>query len=101
MSGQPLMTGACCPKSNDAVSQLRLSDDGRSVGIMGLNVAFEQLLATSWTPEAVTDEELLKTVRAQKNYISTKANVETTYAAALRREYATFYAQHAQQSKSP
>lgn len=52
MSDQLLMTGACCPKRDDAVTQLRLSDDGRSVDIMGLNAAFEQLLVTGWTPEA-------------------------------------------------
>jgi len=31
-------------------------------------------------------------VRAQKNYISSNPNVEAKYAAALRREYAVFYA---------
>jgi len=91
MSSQPMMTGACCPKSDDSVTQLRLRE-GRSVGILGLNAALEQLWALGRKPEEATDAELLGMVRAQRNYITSKPDIEALYAAALRREYASFYA---------
>ena len=94
MSSQPMMTGACCPKSDDSVTQLRLRE-GRSVGIMGLNAAWEQLWALGRKPEEATDAELLGMVRAQRNYITSKPDIETLYAAALRREYASFCARRA------
>jgi len=87
-----MMTGACCPKSDDSVTQLRL-EEGHTVGMMGLGAVLEQLLAMGRTPDQVTNEELLGMVCAQKNYISSKPAIEATYAAALRREYATFCAQ--------
>ena len=86
-----MMTGTCCPKSDDCVSQLRL-EEGHTVGIMGLGAVLEQLLAMGRAPDQVTDEELLGMVRAQKNYISSNPNVEAKYAAALRRDYWAFYA---------
>lgn len=91
MSDRPMMMGACCAKSDDSITQLRL-DEGRTVGIMGLNAVFEQLWAMGRKPDEATDEELVGMVRAQKNYIMSKADVEAKYAAALRREYAAFYA---------
>ena len=91
MSSQPMMTGACCPKSDDSVTQLRLRE-GHTVGMMGLNTVFEQLLAMGRTPDQVTNEELLGMMRAQKNYITSKPDIEALYAAALTREYASFYA---------
>ncbi len=92
MSERPMMTGACCAKSDDSVTQLRLSDDGHTVGIMGLGAVFAQLWALGRKPDEATDEELVGMVRAQKNYIMSKAEVEAKYAAALRRAYASFYA---------
>ena len=91
MSSQPMMAGACCPKSDDSVTQLRLRE-GHSVGIMGLNMVFEQLWALGRKPEEATDAELLGMARAQRNYITSKPDIEALYAAALRREYASFYA---------
>lgn len=91
MSSQPMMTGACCPKGDDSVTQLSLRE-GRSVGIMGLNAVLEQLLAMGRKPDEATDDELLGMVRAQRNYINPKPEIEALYAAALRREYASFYA---------
>jgi len=91
MSSQPMMTGACCPKSDDRVTQLRF-EEGRTVGIMGLNAALEQLWALGRKPDEATDAELLGMVRAQRNYITSKPDIEALYAAALRREYASFYA---------
>jgi len=91
MSSQPMMTGVCCPKSDDSVTQLCLRE-GRSVGIMGLGAVFEQLWVLGRKPEEATDAELLGMVRAQKNYITPKPDIEALYAAALRREYAAFYA---------
>ena len=93
-----MMTGACCPKRDDNVTQLRLGE-GHTVGIMGLSAVFEQLLAMGRTPDQVTNEELLGMVRAQKNYISSNPSVEAKYAAALRREYAVFYARRIRQSQ--
>ena len=90
MSSQPV-TGACCPKSDDNVTQLRLGE-GHTVGIMGLSMVFEQLLAMGRKPDEATDAELLGMVRAQKNYIPSNPNVETKYAAALRSEYAAVHA---------
>jgi hypothetical protein len=37
-----MLTSACCPKSDDSVTQVFLSE-GHTVGIMGLKAAFEQL----------------------------------------------------------
>ena len=91
MNSQPVVTGACCPKSDDSVTQLCLRE-GHSVGIMGLNRVFEQLLAMGRKPEEVTDAELLGMARVQKNYITSKPDIEALYAAALTREYASFYA---------
>jgi len=91
MSSQPMMAGACCPKRDDSVTQLSLRE-GHSVGIMGLNMVFEQLLAMEREPEEATDAELLGMARAQRNYITPKPDIEALYAAALRREYATFCA---------
>jgi hypothetical protein len=91
MSSQPMMTGACCPKSDDSVTQLRLRE-GHSVGVMGLTTAFEQLWAMGRKPEEATDAELLGMARAQRNYITPKSDIEALYAAALRREYASFCA---------
>ncbi len=91
MSSGPRLTGACCPKGDDNVTQLRLRD-GLTVGIMGLTTAFEQLLAMGRSPDEATDEELLGMARARKNYIPSKASIEAIYATALRREYAAFYA---------
>jgi hypothetical protein len=96
MSSQPLMTGACCSKSDDSVTQLRLGK-GDTVGIVGLSVVFEQLLAMGRTPDQVTNEELLGMVRGQKNYISSNPNVEAEYAAALRHGYAVFHARRVKQ----
>jgi len=90
MSDRPQMTGACCPRGDSSVTQLRLSEEGGTVGIMGLKEVFEQLLAMGRTPEDVTQDELVGMVRAQKNYIPAQADIEAVYWAALRREYGVF-----------
>lgn len=90
MSDRPTMTGACCPKGDSSVTQLRLSEDGITVGIVGLKEVFEQLLAMGRTPDTVTEEELVGMVRAQKNYIPHQASIEAVYSAALRREYGVY-----------
>ncbi|MBN1890736.1 MAG: hypothetical protein JW850_22265 [Thermoflexales bacterium] len=53
MNGRPTMMGACCPKGDDSVTQLHLGE-GHTVGIMGLNAVFEQLLAMGRKPESWT-----------------------------------------------
>lgn len=85
-----MMSGACCPKGDAGVTQLRLGDDGPTVGIIGLNTVFEQLLAMGRAPGEATDEELVGMVRA-RNYIPSRKEVEAKYAVALRRAYAAFY----------
>jgi hypothetical protein len=87
MSNRPQMTGACCPKGDSSVTQLRLSEEGGTVGIVGLKEVFGQLLAMGRTPEDLTQDELVGMVRARKNYIPHQANIEAVYSAALRREY--------------
>lgn len=52
MSDRPMMPGACCAKSDDSVTQLRL-DEGRTVGVMGLNAVFEQLWAMGRKPDEI------------------------------------------------
>ncbi len=91
MSGQPMMMGACCPSSDSSTTQLCLSE-GHTVGIMGLNIVFERLLVLGRKPDQVTDKELVSMVRMQRNYIVPNPQVEANYAAALRREYASFCA---------
>lgn len=49
MSSQPIMTGACRPKSDDSVTQLRL-EEGHTVGIISLGVVLGQLLAMGRAP---------------------------------------------------
>ncbi len=85
------MTGACCPRNDDGVTQLSLGA-GPTVGVRGLNSVFEQLWALGRNPEQAADAELVGMVRAQKNYIPAQADVEARYAAALRRAYAAFCA---------
>lgn len=85
------MTGACCPPSASGVTQLRLGADGHSVGIVGLDAVFEGLLALRREPDKVSDTELLEGVRAARNYIPARPDVEARYAAALRRAYAAFH----------
>jgi hypothetical protein len=100
MSDKPVMDGgACCPKSVSGVTQLRLAQGGRTVGIVGLDTVFEQLLAMGRAPDEATDTELVGMVRAH-NYVPSSASVEATYAAALRRAYAAFYARRQSLFKS-
>jgi hypothetical protein len=91
MSYERVPDGRCCPKSVSGVTQLKLGDDGPTVGIIGLDAVFEQLLAMGRTPGETTDAELVGMVRAG-NYIPSRQEVEAKYAVALRRAYAAFYA---------
>lgn len=90
MSDRPQVSGICCPKGDSSVTQLRLSEEGGTVGIVGLKEVFGQLLAMGRTPEDVTQGELVGMVRAQKNYIPAQAEIEAVYWAALCREYVVF-----------
>ena len=95
MTTGPIMNGGCCPKSDDSVTQVRLDESRHTVGIRGLETVFEQLLAMGCAPTSVTDAELLTMVRAARNYIPSRQEVEARYATALRREFAAFYARRA------
>lgn len=92
MRDKPMMGGACCPKNVSGVTQLKLGDGDPSVGIVGLEAVFEQLLALGRMPEQATDNELLEMVRAARNYIPSRREAEAKYAAALQRAYSAFYA---------
>ncbi|MGQ9458230.1 MAG: hypothetical protein ACUVXH_12700 [Anaerolineae bacterium] len=81
-------TAGCCGVNLD-VAQLDVRGDGRTVGIVGLTTAFEQLYALGLDAEDQVGEELLALIKA-RNYVPRSA--EEAYKAALLREYAAFCA---------
>lgn len=81
-------TAGCCGANLDVV-QLDVRGDGRTVGIVGLTTAFEQLYALGLDAEDQVGEELLALIKA-RNYVPRSA--EEAYKAALLREYAAFCA---------
>lgn len=81
-------TAGCCGANSDVV-QLDVRGDGRTVGIVGLTTAFEQLYALGLDAEDQVGEELLALIKA-RNYVPRSA--EEAYKAALLREYAAFCA---------
>ena len=72
MRDRPADTGACCPQAVSGVTQLKLGGEGQTVGVMGLDTVFEQLLAMGRAPDEVSDAELLDMVRAARNYIPSR-----------------------------
>jgi len=90
MKEKPMVAdGPCCPGKLETVTQLEL-DDGHSVGVSGLGRVFEQLRELGRSPEGVEDGELLALLRAERNYVAPRAEVEARYARALRRAFAAF-----------
>jgi hypothetical protein len=71
--------------------------DGRTVGLVGLEAAFEQLYALGFGPDDPIQDELLAMVKA-RNYVPRAA--EEAYKAALLREYAAFCAKKSREAKA-
>ena len=68
---------------------------GVTVGVMGLDKVFQQLLMMERRLEEVTDTELAGMAR-QFNYILDRETVKADYAIALRQAYTAFYARQEQ-----
>lgn len=79
---------SCCGGAPEEVVQVDIFGDGRTIGLVGLKTIFEQLYAMGRTPDALDAAEVVKMVAAQ-NYVPAAA--QSTYGAALHREYAEFY----------
>ncbi|MGQ9556291.1 MAG: hypothetical protein ACUVWR_19490 [Anaerolineae bacterium] len=87
----PMMwrTAGCCG-GDSRVTQVDIYGNGLTVGIVGLQAAFEQLYALGLNPDDSVQDELLAMIKAQ-NYVPRSA--EEAYKSALLREYAAFCAQ--------
>jgi hypothetical protein len=90
MSGTPIRDSPCCPQRDDQVTHLKIGERGVVVGLMGLDLIFQQLVALDRLPDEATDAELVGMAR-RFNYIPNRAVIEADYAAALREAYARFY----------
>ncbi len=91
MGKTPSGEGACCLPNSEGLTYLKVGPRGVTIGMMNLDIAFEQLFAMGHRSEDVTDPELLGKVR-RFNYIPSRPDIEIDYAAALRRAYAAFCA---------
>lgn len=91
MSGYPTGSNPCCPQRDDRVTPLKIGARGIVVGLLGLELVFQQLYTLGRLPEEVSDAELLALAR-RFNYIPRQAAAEADYALALREAYARFCA---------
>ena len=89
MSWKPDGNEACCPPNADGITYLKVGSQGRTVGMMNLDLIFKQLSNMGRLPEDASDNELLGMAR-KFNYIPAKESIQADYAAALRRAYSTF-----------
>ncbi len=62
---------------------------GSQIGVLGMQDIFEQWSKEKKTPETLTDEEILDSLRKSHNYIG--AGLEPDYAAEIRRAYQCFH----------
>lgn len=97
MSGMPPGSGSCCLPNAAGITYLQLGTQGHTVGMMGLDKVFLQLLAMERRPEDASDEELIGMAR-RYNYIPDIAAVEAEYGAALRGAYAAFFKRQEQEA---
>jgi hypothetical protein len=95
MFPQPSGSGECCLPGAEGVTYLKVGETGVPVGMVGLDKVFQQLILLGRQPEDATDAELVGMAR-KFNYIPSRAEIETNYAAALRQAYAGFYARQEQ-----
>ena len=91
----PSGSNECCLPGAEGLTYLKVSVRGVTVGVLGLDKVFQQLLMMGRWPEEVTDSELVGMAR-KFNYIPDRESVEADYAVALRQAYATFYARQEQ-----
>ena len=89
MSWKSVGDGACCPPGADGITYLKIGSQGRTVGMMNLELVFKQLSAMGRLPEDASDNELLGMAR-KFNYIPANESIQADCAAALRRAYSTF-----------
>lgn len=82
MSGTPTRGSPCCPQRDDRVTYLKIGERGVVVGLLGLDLIFQQLAALERSPDDTTDAELVGMDR-RFNYIPSRAAIEADYAAAL------------------
>jgi hypothetical protein len=95
MSGTPAREGSCCPQRDDQVTLLKIGERGVVVGLMGLDLIFQRLVALARLPDETTDAELVGMAR-RFNYIPHQAATAANYAAALRDAYGRFYGRQKQ-----
>jgi hypothetical protein len=98
MNKIPFGSGTCCPPRVEGITYLKIGPRQRTVGMMGLEEAFQQLYALGGEPDAVTDAELLGMAR-KSNYIPDRATIEVEYAVALREAYARYYIRQEQKNE--
>jgi len=79
------------------VTQIDLFGDGRTVGLIGLQTVFEQLMLMGRRPEDVAAGELVAMVKAQKNYIPDRTRA--AYGTALLREYTAYWTRRSKAEK--
>ena len=63
MSGTPAREGSCCPQRDDQVTLLKIGERGVVVGLMGLDLIFQQLVSLGCLPYETTDTELVGMTR--------------------------------------
>jgi uncharacterized metal-binding protein len=85
---EEIVQATCSCQSNIPIQKVVI--DGQTVSIVALPLIFEQFRAAGKTPEEGVIKELLETVRI---YNEVLAGAEDDYAAALAREYETFWQQ--------
>lgn len=90
MDKPPIGSRGCCLPGADSLSYLKIGTEQHIVGMMNLEIVFQQLFAMGRYPDDATDEELVAMAR-KFNYISSTPSVEVGYALALRQAYTVFY----------
>lgn len=91
MNRTPPGSGACCLPQVGGITYIQLGPQGKTVGMIGLDKVFQQLLAMGRRPEDAMDAELVGMAR-KFNWIPDKASIEADYAIALRLAYIAYHA---------
>lgn len=91
----PSGSNECCLPGAEGLTYLKVGTRGVTVGVMGLDKVFQQLLMMGNRPEEVTDTELVGMAR-KFNYIPDRETVKVDYAIALRQAYTAFYTRQEQ-----
>ncbi len=91
MSNRKFSTGVCCPPRAEGLTYVEIGPKRHVVGMMNLEIVFEQLFALNRLPDELSDADIVGMAR-KFNYIPHEAAIEADYAAALRQNYAVFYA---------